>query len=138
MSDIRTYNEFVDFITSETAHARAKADRHIQNIEETTVACVDPKTSKGSWNPAGGVLFLANEGFLEEYISLRAGMSGTLKAHLYCGYALVEMELGTKAEQEEKIKEVQQRVNELNKAYGAKFKVPSPEQDGSAKPYMTK
>lgn len=84
----------------------------------------------------GGVLFLDNEGYLEWYIRLRAGKGGTLKAHYYCGYAFVEMGLKTKAEQEKAIKEVRQKVEGLNNTYGTKFKVPSPDNDGSAKPYM--
>lgn len=131
----RSFEEFAAFIKEETEIARREASIRVEDISQRTVACVDPLSRKGDWNPPGGGLFLAQEGYLDEYMYLRSGMSGDLAVHRECGYMLVEMSLSSRAVQDQAIELFRQMVAVRNEIYNTRFTV-SVDNQGSAAPYM--
>ncbi len=135
---VQSYEAFASHIEEETAKAREQLPRYLNNPTINDVGCVDTLTSKGRFNPPGGVDFLMNEEVLEDWIKIRgeAGVTkGVLWDHDYCGYKRVIMGLETLQQHREVLSQVQRSVSELNRKYHTNFQVKT-EPNGSAKPYM--
>lgn len=135
---VQPYEAFASHIYEETEKARGQLQNYLHNPAINDVGCVDTLTSKGRFNPPGGVNFLMNEGVLEEWIKIRgeAGVTkGVLWDHDWCGYKRVVMGLETLQQHREVLKKVHNSVAELNKKHHTNFQVKT-ESNGSAKPYM--
>ncbi len=73
---VRSPEEFAEFIKEETRKARGEATARVNDLSQNSIACVDPLSRKNEWNPPGGGMFLANEGYLSDYMRLRSGKGG--------------------------------------------------------------
>ncbi len=135
---VQSYEAFAAHTQAETAKAREQLPRYLGNPAVNDVGCVDTLTSKGRFNPPGGIDFLMNEGVLEDWIKTRgqAGVTkGVLWDHDWCGYKRVIMGLETLEQHRQVLELARKSVAELNKKYHTNFQVKT-EPNGSARPYM--
>lgn len=133
-----SYEEFAAHIREETDKANKIAYSIIEGRPDVrSVGCVDKLTAKGTWNPPGGVIFLFHEGLLLPFMEKRIRQNnGQLMAHLNCGYMRVILGADTIKLQRAWIDDAIQKVHDLNHQLGTHFRVPAPEGNGSAAPYM--
>lgn len=109
------------------------ADTHIQSV-----GCTDGKTANGNWNPPGGIVFLYEEGILNDFMQRRkdSPRNGRLLGHTRCGYMLVIHGLEKERDQDRLFNKVRRAAIEFNENLGTNFQIPKAEHRGTAEPFM--